>query len=240
MERNINIQTATTRLRKTFQYPTDESSDPGNSPEAMDEEEQETLIATLAEQNHQRNQQFRQLLLLMPAISSIPYLLHLIPSSSPSSRASSLLLSLLSLSSLASTAFLVSRLPPTRTGIDFVDQWSGAASSSSSNITMMPGGVGMSRRRRSSVSAATAADMLGQTTSPLEIYLPYLNGAVCLLAVLTGYVPHLRRNGGDLFSLWLGTLPGLIYAVVLVAKVVMAGVDPERDLGGLKYEYKGA
>jgi hypothetical protein len=38
----------------------------------------------------------------------------------------------------------------------------------------------------------------------------------------------------------LGNLPAIIYAVVLAAKMVMASVDPEMELGGLKYEYKGA
>jgi hypothetical protein len=38
----------------------------------------------------------------------------------------------------------------------------------------------------------------------------------------------------------LGALPGVVYAVVVGAKVVMAGVDPERELRGLRYSYKGA
>jgi hypothetical protein len=40
--------------------------------------------------------------------------------------------------------------------------------------------------------------------------------------------------------LLLGALPGVVYASVVGAKVVMAGVDPERELRGLKYDYKGA
>jgi hypothetical protein len=40
--------------------------------------------------------------------------------------------------------------------------------------------------------------------------------------------------------LLLGALPGVVYASVIGAKVVMAGVDPERELRGLKYDYKGA
>jgi hypothetical protein len=38
----------------------------------------------------------------------------------------------------------------------------------------------------------------------------------------------------------IGNLPGLIYLAVLGAKFVMASVDPERELGGLRYELKGA
>lgn len=40
--------------------------------------------------------------------------------------------------------------------------------------------------------------------------------------------------------LGLGNLPGIVYAVVVVAKLMMASVDPERELGALKYGYKGA
>jgi hypothetical protein len=40
--------------------------------------------------------------------------------------------------------------------------------------------------------------------------------------------------------LLLGALPGVVYAVVVGAKVMMAEVDPERELTKLKYGYKGA
>jgi hypothetical protein len=32
----------------------------------------------------------------------------------------------------------------------------------------------------------------------------------------------------------------VVYGVVLLAKMVMASVDPESELSGLKYQYKGA
>ncbi|KAM7220492.1 hypothetical protein V8F06_004081 [Rhypophila decipiens] len=246
MERNINLQTTAARLRKTFQYPTDESS-LENSPEALDEEEQETLITTLATQNETRNYQFRQFLLLLPAISSIPYVLFIFFPPRSFRTSTTYVLCLLSLSSLASTAFLVWRTDPSLTGIPVLDGWTGAASASPLTSSPSYGGITQDdrdrrRRRRSSLSAATIGAL--DSSSPLEKYLPYLNGSLCVLGFLTGYLQHRMIEGRyhttEMSSVWLGVLPSIIYAAVLVAKVVMAGVDPERELGALRYEFKGA
>lgn len=77
------------------------------------------------------------------------------------------------------------------------------------------------------------------TRSPLEKILPYLNLGLVTLLILMGLVRGDERGGG--FG-WvsMGNIPGLVYSVVLTAKIVMAGVDPERDLGSLRYGYKGA
>lgn len=77
------------------------------------------------------------------------------------------------------------------------------------------------------------------TRSPLEKTLPYLNFGLVALLILMGLVRGDERGGG--FG-WvsMGNIPGLVYSVVLTAKIVMAGVDPERDLGSLRYGYKGA
>ena len=43
-------------------------------------------------------------------------------------------------------------------------------------------------------------------------------------------------------ELWwgFGWLPAGVYAVVLLAKWMMGSVDPEGELGGLRYGFKGA
>lgn len=38
----------------------------------------------------------------------------------------------------------------------------------------------------------------------------------------------------------MGYLPLFVNIVVLIANMVMAGVDPEKELSALKYDYKGA
>ncbi|KAI0596035.1 hypothetical protein F4775DRAFT_566201 [Biscogniauxia sp. FL1348] len=97
----------------------------------------------------------------------------------------------------------------------------------------------------------------GQRRSPLEQYLPFLNAALCAVLVLTGLLSG-NQGGGVASSsssaasaasahkqqYWghvgLNNLPAIVYIVVLAAKMVMGSVDPERELAGLKYGYKGA
>jgi len=85
--------------------------------------------------------------------------------------------------------------------------------------------------------------LLPDRESPLMKYLPYLNVALAIVVAVAGLL-HLRTHEnkrGVLGSLaGQGNLPLIVNAVVLVAKVTMAGVDPERELSGLMYEYKGA
>lgn len=65
---------------------------------------------------------------------------------------------------------------------------------------------------------------------------------MCAVLVAAGLVAGARGGGAEPWGgvLGLGNLPALVYVVVLAAKMVMASVDPERELSGLKYQYKGA
>lgn len=51
-----------------------------------------------------------------------------------------------------------------------------------------------------------------------------------------------RKLEGKNDELWwgFGWLPAGVYTVALVGKWVMGSVDPEAELGGLRYGYKGA
>lgn len=111
-------------------------------------------------------------------------------------------------------------------------------------------GIGRGLGRGHSGSRAGASGMpfsgMGEK-SPLEQHLPLLNILLAVLALLTGFLEQARMvsgtgggGGGGPSPVLLGALPGVVYAVVVGAKVVMAGVDPEQELGGLKYGYKGA
>lgn len=74
--------------------------------------------------------------------------------------------------------------------------------------------------------------------SPLEVYLPYLNlGLGAMLVLMTWAVD---RSGKATVWAGMGYLPLVVYAVVLASKMVMSGVDPEKELSALKYDYKGA
>ncbi|UNI20364.1 hypothetical protein JDV02_006458 [Purpureocillium takamizusanense] len=236
---------ATARLRRTFRYPHDSDSDA--EPDAMDEQEQETLIANLVAENTSRNETFRLALLALPLLSTLPYLIALFlaprrqspPSSYPGrgdgggSGSSTAFLCLLGLTSLLATAYLLHRLPPTVTGIAPLDAWSrggGVASFSSSSAR----GHGHGWRSRAGVLDGGGSG----SGSPLDMYLPYLNLVLVAMVALLGLVAG--RGPGEFGVVGIGNLPALVYVVVLIAKVVMGSVDPERELSALKYRFKGA
>jgi len=68
---------------------------------------------------------------------------------------------------------------------------------------------------------------------PIKKYLPYLNLALCGALVVLG---KLKREEWWILS-W---LPLGVQGIVLCGKWVMGGVDPGRELEGLRYGYKGA
>lgn len=104
-------------------------------------------------------------------------------------------------------------MPDTVTGIAPLDAWSGT------------GGVAAAGSR-----------------SPLDTHLPYLNGGLAVMLALMGVVAARKAGSEGGLMGWptMGYLPGLVYATVLLAKMMMASVDPEKALSALKYDYKGA
>ena len=96
------------------------------------------------------------------------------------------------------------------------------------------------RRRRSSLDALGQQGGIGGGGTPLETWLPLLNVGLCGMLVVMGWLVGHRDVQVTRTGVGIGNLPALVLGVVLVAKLVMAGVDPEAELGGLRYEYKGA
>ncbi|KAM5343062.1 hypothetical protein ACJ41O_014028 [Fusarium nematophilum] len=241
-------QSATARLRRTFHYPEEDSTD--SQPEALDEQEQEDLIGQLAAENAARDAQMRRFLFALPLLATIPYLPALI-------NPPTALLALLSLTSLCSTAYLLHHQAPATSGITFIDKWArpktprptrppslstrGASSGLAGDndddyddevdydTVYVP--RGRQRRRRSSFSYV-------ERRSPLEMYLPYLNLGLGVILILMAWVVGKTRSE----AVWpgMGYLPLVVYGVVLLAKMVMGSVDPEKELSALKYDYKGA
>ncbi|RFU34170.1 hypothetical protein B7463_g2109, partial [Scytalidium lignicola] len=204
------MEETTARLRKTFRYPSDDDSD-DSLPEVMDEEEQESLIRNLQEENNARNRQYANLLVAFPLTSVLIYLPTLF------SRYYTLV-SLLSISSLLSTAYLLFIFPPEYTGLPLLDTF---------NYPKKPS--------RSIPLKATPLHTHGN--GPIAMYLPYLNLGLCVLLALSSLV----GNGPSEALVAFGFLPAGVYLTVLVAKFMMNNsVNPERELEGLKYEFKGA
>lgn len=223
----LSLSDQTTRLRRTFHYPHDSDSD---SPEAMDEQEQDNLIQTLTTQNASQNKSTARTLLLLPLLSTIAYIRPLFDPATAS-------FAIFCLTSLLATAFLLYRLPPTETGIIIVDDWAHRRTASSSSSSSSSVNASLRQHNQSLRGLLGRAQV--EWRSPLERTLPYLNLGLVVLLSLMGLVRGDHRAGG--FG-WvsMGNVPGLVYSVAITAKVVMAGVDPERELSGLKYGYKGA
>lgn len=80
--------------------------------------------------------------------------------------------------------------------------------------------------------------VMSNNRSPLEKFLPLLNAVLVGVLVLMGLV--MKSDSGSFAWIGMGNLPAIVYGAVVLAKVVMASVDPEGELTGLKYEYKGA
>ncbi|KAG7143781.1 hypothetical protein HYQ45_000057 [Verticillium longisporum] len=157
---------ASARLRKTFHYPADSDSD-SSQPEAIDEQEQESLIARLTAENASRNATFRLLLLPLPLVSILPYIL----ASPPSFTA------LLATTSLLATAYLLYSQQPDKTGLRVVDDW------------LRPAAARRERQRRG------AAPFVLSEGGPLDTYLPLLNLGLCAVVALTGAFSRGKASG---------------------------------------------
>jgi hypothetical protein len=114
--------------------------------------------------------------------------------------------------------------------------------SSSSRGTGIGAGAGAGTGRRKKRGGILGAGAGGEGKSPLEAYLPWLNAGLAVLALLTGLLQRVKLGpqATGVNPLLLGALPGVVLAVIVGAKVAMAGIDPERELSGFKYGYKGA
>ncbi|KAI9049906.1 hypothetical protein LZ554_006053 [Drepanopeziza brunnea f. sp. 'monogermtubi'] len=152
----MKMEQTTARLRKTFRYPTDNDSE-DETPDAMDEEEQESLIQSLKEENQKRNQQYTTALLIISLFCCTPYL-------STIFSAPTTLLSVLSITSLLSTAYMIHTSPPGQTGLAFVDR-----------VNTEP--QSMAARRNS---------LLAANGGPIKQFLPYLNVGLCVILLGLG------------------------------------------------------
>ena len=223
------------KLRKTFRYPTEDDSE-DSLPEAMDEQGSFTTfqprsdfsLPSFRSNNHHhtdipeeqenlirtmQQQTITQNKIYNNVFLVLP-LVCVLPYLTTLFQPQTSLLSLLSITSLLSTAFLVYILPPGITSINFLDA-----------LNVPP----PSKSRRST-------GPIHQPQGPIETFLPYMNIVLSMMLGLLGMVTRGKEE------LWMGFawLPGAIYAIVIGGKWVMGSVNPEDELGGLRYGFKGA
>jgi hypothetical protein len=183
----------------------------------LPEPEQEQLIDTLSTSNTKSNNLYKQVFLALPLFSTLLYTPLLF-------QGSTAVLSLLSISSLLSSAYILYVLPPGVTGLSFLDAY------------IKPD----SPKQSGAQSSAYKLPQLGQKIdkSPIEIYLPYLNLILSGLVLFGSFMAAGSTGGGGL-SLALGSLPAVMFGIVLGVKVLLGSVDVG-ELEKLKYGYKGA
>nr|POF16378.1 hypothetical protein CFP56_23896 [Quercus suber] len=115
---------ATSRLRRAFQYPEEHE----DSPDELDEEHQESLIAALQAADAQKSSLYRKLFLSIPLTAAIYFTYTLLFASRTAQQR---LLALLSVTSLLSTSYVLQYLPvqtPDRKGKRAVYQLEAAKS----------------------------------------------------------------------------------------------------------------
>ncbi|KAK3304258.1 uncharacterized protein B0T15DRAFT_494732 [Chaetomium strumarium] len=248
----------------------DDAGSASSGPEVLDEQEQETLIQTLTTQNETRNRTFHRLLSALPALSTIPFLLGLFLSHSagPSRLLSLLGLSSLCATGWMLYTFEVCETGFPR--LDrHTSSLADKKKKKEKGLLSLSSNDSRERRRTAGAGLGAGARTVGHydllrwnsrprrrdglltgplpgegSRTPLQQHLPWLNVGLAALVLLTGLLERVRLGGeaanAGVSPLLLGALPGVVYAVVVGAKVMMAEVDPERELGKLKYGYKGA
>ncbi|KAK4455523.1 hypothetical protein QBC34DRAFT_460498 [Podospora aff. communis PSN243] len=104
--------------------------------------------------------------------------------------------------------------------------------------------VRVEEEERRRIRARLPIEMDMDVSSPLLQHLPVMNLVLSVVVAVAGWLNHRWLVGYYQDAVWrlagLGNLPLVINGVVIVAKMMMAGVDPEKELNKLRYGYKGA
>lgn len=104
-----------TRLRKTFKYPSEEDLANSSDPEELDEQEQESLIAELAQRDQSNTLFYRRAFVALPLAAA---LLIYLPVFFAATALRHVLLALLSLTALAGSVYILLCVPSAPQAVD--------------------------------------------------------------------------------------------------------------------------
>ncbi|KAK5947158.1 hypothetical protein PMZ80_001305 [Knufia obscura] len=233
------VDRASARLRKTFKYPSDDEGSDGSRDE-LDEEEQESLLTTLQTKSAISNKTYTLIFTTLPLTLTPLFTYHLLVSATTPARLR--LLCLLSLTSLLASSFTMFFL----SNIDTTD----------ARARLNTRQRQMNRATFSAPPHATALlniltklldkmdDMRLDLDSegPLLQALPVLNGVMCGLLALASLILRGQSLRGVNGLMWMYLLlPGVMAGMTTVARwSIMEEQRGLRELGGLRYGYKGA
>ena len=223
------MSTATSRLRRTFKYPSDTDSQ-STSRDELDEEEQEDLLSTLSTSASKNDSIYRVVFTVMPLLSIIPFLWNLVVHPSRST----VLPAMLAVTSLAITAW---------------GMWNVQTDGALGKAGKRPSAIFSQQYSHHSSTSAPAASAHTSYEGPLTTYLPWLNAFIATLLLVLSIVfvtrneEHTHERGKAVSEgFWLLLLlPAVMLGVVSVVKRSMLEIQSGLgELRGLRYEYKGA
>lgn len=214
--------------------------------------EQEQLLTQLRDSETSANELYTILFTVLPLVVTLPFLWYLVGARS----AATALLCLLSATSLLSSAYIMYFVP---VGTSAMSTSLGGGSVSGSGFGSGSGSA--SRRRPSSIFPSTTMqghgrgggggfgarlqqlpDLLASVSdeSPINRFLPYLNGSICALLLLAAWAYCARTDVPE--GLWLFLLlPAVIFGMVVMARTSIGEIQRGlNELQGMRYEYKGA
>jgi hypothetical protein len=232
------LSSLSSTLRRPFKHISDDMSDTSSADrDELDETEQESLISSLAESNEATNIFYTRLFFAGALIATVPFLWHLVAGGVTSVT---FLPALLGLTSLLATAGWVGFVPLDGGGVGGVGQ--GGKVGTLSDVAHMQA----SRRRAAYV---TVGGQLGvelpfgvpvDVQGPVGRWLPVANGVVGAVLMVFAVLLMDSEAGGQGFWMLL-LLPGVLAGVVAVVRGAMRETERGlRELGGLRYDYKGA
>ncbi|KAF2117553.1 hypothetical protein BDV96DRAFT_611310 [Lophiotrema nucula] len=218
---------ATTRLRKTFQYPTDDED--AEMEEGMDEQDQEELISKLSTRDTSSTNLYTQLLLILPLSPVLLYIPQIfdVSLSVPS---------ILAIASLLASAYTLYFLPlPPVTGSTTSD--SSAISPSKKGKSTGRGSYGYRVPAQPTTSEEPLPYLTEDTSALVRKYLVGVNGAIC--AILALYELTQGRSWSEGMMVGGGYVPVFVLAVIMWARRELRVVDLG-ELERLRYRSKGA
>jgi hypothetical protein len=182
--------------------------------------EQEQFLQNLQASDTSKNTTYTYIFTGLALVYILPFVRYLALSTSKSMT----LLCLLGITSLVSTAYIMYMVP--------VSTPVGALSSSTRGSA--------STQRRQFHALSSTSFLFTSSESPINQYLPYLNGFIGVLLCMAAWAYHTKSDVPQGF--WFSLLyPGPTFGVVLMVRRNMVEIQKGlTELNGMRYGYKGA
>ncbi|KAF2704795.1 hypothetical protein K504DRAFT_461048 [Pleomassaria siparia CBS 279.74] len=222
---------ASTRLRRTFNYPA-ESEDEDAIEEGMDSKDQETLLTKLSTRDTSSTRLYTRLLLAFPLLPALLYIPRLF-------SIATVLPSLLAIASLLATAYTLYYLPlpPVRIRVTSMSDAPKTATSKDKpkrrSIARSATGFSSTPVRHETPDVPYISD---EASGLLKTWIVPVNAVLCV--AFAGWEVWQSRAWSEGFMVGGGSLPGIVMGVIMWARRELRVVDLG-ELERLRYRAKG-